>query len=340
MAAAVTTSFVEFPDLASERVGAEVLSCSDDFFAPKENLIKAAPAIFIPDKYTDNGKWMDGWESRRKRQPGYDWCVLRLGFRGEIHGVNVDTAHFLGNYPEYCSVEAAAVTGEGKDPQSFSWKEILKKIPLQGGTENLFAISDPGHWTYVRLNIYPDGGVARLRVYGRGKPDWQRLKGAGAPIDLAAIENDGRVLACNDKFFSHPDNIILPGRAKHMGEGWETRRRRGPGNDWIVIRLGTTGRIRKIEVDTNHYKGNFPDSCSIEACRLSTASDLLPCDFRDRTDIQWEEVLPQTKLKANHRHLFEKELKASIVDKLYDHVRLQIYPDGGVSRLRVFGEVP
>jgi allantoicase len=330
-------SFTQYPDLVGERVGGQALAANDDFFAPKENLTKFAPAIFIPDKYTELGKWMDGWESRRKRGPGHDWCVLKLGVPGVLHGVNVDTAHFLGNYPEYCSLDGA-IAAEGASLDSLKWKEILPKSPLQGGTENLFALSDAGRFTHVRLNIYPDGGVARLRVHGEPKPDWTVLKAKGGLIDLAALEHGGRALAANDKFFSHPDNLVLPGRAKTMGEGWETRRRRGPGNDWAILRLGTAGRIRRIEVDTNHYKGNFPESCSIEACRFTGAKDPLPCDFRDGKDFQWEELLPRTPLKADHRHLFEAELKKAATEKSFDLVRLQIYPDGGVSRLRVFGE--
>jgi allantoicase len=321
-------SFTDLVDLASEKVGAQVLSTNDDFFAPKENLIKASVPVFIVDKYTDVGKWMDGWESRRKRGPGHDWCTLRLGLPGVIRGVDVDTAHFTGNYPEYASLEAST-DGE-------SWKEILPKVLLQGGSHNLFPISDTGRWTHLRLNIFPDGGVARLRVYGHVKPDWEKVKAAGGLVDLASVELGGRALACSDQFYSHPGNLILRERAKTMGEGWETRRRRGAGSDWVILRLGTPGKIRKVEVDTNHYKGNFPESCTLEACQLGASKDLLPCDFRDRTDIAWITILTRTALKADHRHLYEKELKES--EAVFDHIRLQIHPDGGISRLRIFGE--
>lgn len=334
--------FTDLIDLASEMLGGRVLEASDDFFAPKENLINTAAPVFIPDKYTEFGKWMDGWESRRKRNlaPGndHDWCILRLGAAGVIRGVDVDTAFFTGNYPEYCSLEATYAPDEtGAPGSSAKWTEILSKSQLRGGTKNLFAISSSETWTHLRLRIYPDGGVARLRVHGEVRPDWQLLKKAKGHIDLAAAENGAEVVTCNDMFFGQKDNLLLPGRAKTMGEGWETRRRRGPGHDWLIARLATTGKISKIEVDTNHFKGNFPESCSIDVCTWP-ARDLLPADFRDRTDVTWKEILPRTKLQASHQHHFEKELRAELRDAKVDYVRLNIYPDGGVSRLRIHGD--
>jgi len=331
-------SFSDLVDLASERVGGKALVTSDDFFAPKENLLKSSAPIFIPDKYTEVGKWMDGWESRRKRVPGYDWCLVRLGLAGVIRGVVVDTSHFLGNYPEYCSIEGAEL-GEGGEPgpNASQWREILPKMPLAGGTENAFAISSTDRFTHLKLNIFPDGGVARLRVYGDVVPDWEKIARHGGDIDLAALENGGRALTCNDMFFSHKDNLIFPGRSKTMGDGWETRRRRGPGNDWIILKLGKAGKIKRVELDTSHFKGNFPESCSIEGCRLEQT--YLASDFRDRSDIQWVELLPRTKLKADTVHEFKKELRAEATNTVFDYVRLQIYPDGGVGRLRLFGEM-
>lgn len=333
--------FTDLLDLASEMLGGRVLEASDDFFAPKENLIKREPAIFVPDKYTEFGKWMDGWESRRKRNLGpgndHDWCVLRLGAPGVVRGVDVDTAFFVGNFPEYCSLEATFAPDDDGVPKNAKWTEILSKSQLRGGTRNLFAIASTETWTHLRLRIFPDGGVARLRVHGEVRPDWARLKKTKGHIDLAAAENGAEVVTCNDMFFGQKDNLLLPGRAKTMGEGWETRRRRGPGHDWLIARLATTGRISKIEVDTNHFKGNFPESCSIDVCSYPSR-DLLPADFRDRSDIVWKEILPRTKLQAHHQHLFEKELKAEAREMKVDYVRLNIYPDGGVSRLRIHGD--
>jgi allantoicase len=332
--------FLDLIDLASEKVGGKALSTSDDFFAPMANLLKHERPIFVHDKYTDFGKWMDGWESRRKRNLGpgndHDWCVIKLGLPGVIRGVNVDTAFFTGNYPEYCSIEACSSEGD-PTPRS-EWFTLLTKSKLQGGTENIFPIDQAlganARVTHLRLNIFPDGGVARLRVHGEVTPDLQSLK--AGELDLAAAENGGVVVTCNDSFFGPKDNLILPGRAATMGEGWETRRKRGPGNDWIVVKLAQAGEISKIEIDTNHFKGNFPESCSLEGF-VFPDRNLNAADLRDRKDIRWQEVLPRTKLQAHHRHFFETELRKDALHERFDYVRLNIFPDGGISRLRVYG---
>src|SRR5579864_3623447 len=316
-------------DLASDLVGGKTLSASDEFFAPKENLLKAAAPIFVPDKYTDRGKWMDGWESRRKRTPGYDWCVIRLGLPGAVRTVDVDTTHFLGNFPEHCSIDGASVEG---DPAEEDWMPILGKVRLAGGGHNSFDSQYAGRLTHVRLNIFPDGGVARLRVYGEVVPDLEKLRTSSEPIDLASVVNGGRVLATSDNFFGHEQNLILPGRPANMGGGWETRRRRGPGYDWIVVQLGARAKIQKISVETEHYKGNYPDRCSIELCDHAGAL------VQDLTTgkVAWKEIVAPAKLDADAVRHFESELLPA---PAATHVRLNIYPDGGVSRLRVFGKI-
>jgi allantoicase len=330
--------FTELVDLAGERLGGAVLLASDEFFAPKENLLKASEPIFIEGKYTDLGKWMDGWESRRRRTPGYDWCVIRLGLAGRIHGVIVDTSHFKGNFPESCSLEACAVEGHQgtaerlADPSNV-WTEILPVSKLQGDSLNPFPVRDAGRFTHLRFKIYPDGGVARLRVYGEVMPDWRRLAQRGGELDLAAVEHGGLVLACSDMFFGHRHNLIMPGRALNMSDGWETRRRRGPGHDWVVIRLGTRGRVRRLEIDTSHFKGNFPESCSLEG---SDAPGGRPLDAPDISTLDWKEVLPRSTLQAHTRHFFEEELKSA---GHLTHLRFNIYPDGGVARLRAMGTI-
>ncbi len=327
--------FTELIDLASERVGGKVLVANDEFFAPKENLLKPSKPIFIESKYTDVGKWMDGWETRRRRTPGFDWCVIRLGLPGMIRGVGVDTSHFKGNYPEQCSLEACALDGNTSVEQltrpETEWTEILLKSNLRGDSENRFSIQNTRRFTHVRFNIFPDGGVARLRVYGEVVPDWTKL-GRDAQIDLAAVENGGLVLACSNMFFGSRHNLIMPGRAANMSDGWETRRRRGPGHDWVIIKLGTSGFIRRVEVDTSHFKGNFPESCSLEAC---AAPDVV-VEKVELVDVEWAEVLPRTKLQADTRHFFEKEIKDA---GRMTHVRFNIFPDGGVARLRILGTV-
>jgi allantoicase len=316
-------------DLASELVGGAAIAASDDFFAPKENLIKAAEPVFIADKYTDRGKWMDGWESRRKRTPGHDWCVIRLGLPGAPRTVDVDTSHFLGNFPAHCSIDG---TGTGGDPAEGDWAPLLPKMRLAGGSHNLFDIHQAGRCTHLRLNIFPDGGVARLRVYGDVLPDLAKLKASSEPVDIASVVNGGRVIACSDSFFGHQHNLILPGRPANMGGGWETKRRRGPGYDWIIVRLGARAAIHSIAVETEHYKGNYPDRCSLDVCDVSEPllEDLVT------GKAQWNEIVPETKLEADAVRQFERELKKAGPTT---HVRLNIYPDGGVSRLRVFGKI-
>jgi allantoicase len=316
-------------DLASELVGGVALAVSDEFFAPKENLLKASEPVFLADKYTDRGKWMDGWESRRKRTPGHDWCVIRLGVAGVLRTIDVDTSHFLGNFPAHCSLDAANTKGV---PSESDWKTVLSKMRLEGGGHNLFDIDCTEPVTHVRLNIFPDGGVARLRAYGDVRPDIAKLKALQEPCDVASVVNGGRVIASSDQFFGRQQNLILPGRPDNMGGGWETRRRRGLGYDWIVVQLGARAAIRRVSVETEHYKGNYPDRCSIDACDATSAQaeDLVT------GKIPWHEILPASKLEADAVRLFGSELK---LVEAATHVRLNIYPDGGISRLRVFGKI-
>ncbi len=324
-------AFAGLIDLAAERMGGKALFANDEFFAPKENLLKPGRGVFIPDKYTEFGKWMDGWESRRKRVPGYDYCIIKLGIPGVIKGVDIDTNHFLGNHPPYASLEAcnAAYDANMDSLTASHWQTILHKSPLKPGSQNLFAVASEHRWTHIRLNIFPDGGVARLRVYGEAKPDWSRFKKEEL-LDLVAVENAGLPLACSDMFFSAMENLIMPGRSTNMGDGWETKRRRGPGYDWIILQLGRAGAIKRVCVDTNHFKGNYPDTCSLEGCyhHASTGDEL------SKPEIAWQEILPRTKLQAHAEHFFEDELQAR---GPFTHVRLNIFPDGGVSRLRVWG---
>jgi allantoicase len=328
------TPFTDLVDLAAERLGGAVLLANDEFFAPKESLLKAARPVWREGEYTDRGKWMDGWETRRRRAPGHDWCVLRLGVPGLIKGVVVDTSFFRGNYPESCSIEACAVDGV-PEPELLAsgrlapWSDLLPKSSLRGDTEHTFPVSTVRRATHLRLNIFPDGGIARLRVYGEPLPD-PKLR-PGVETDLAALEQGGMVVACSDMFFGHRHNLILPGRSLHMGDGWETRRRRGPGNDWTIVRLAARGAIGRVEVDTDHYKGNAPESCRLE---IRDAAGANPESLAG-SESGWTEILPRTPLQPHARHRFDG-LSASLVAT---HARLSIYPDGGIARLRLFGRV-
>jgi allantoicase len=328
--------FTELIDLASERLGGAVLWANDDFFAPKENLLKTTAPIFIEGKYTDRGKWMDGWESRRRRTPGFDWCIIRLGLPGIVRGIMVDTSFFRGNYPEHCSLDGATFnslpTEEQLTSEAVQWVPLLPQMPLRGDSQNPFPINYNERITHLRFKIFPDGGVARLRVYGEVVPDWDQLKRAGGQVDLAAAENGALVLSCSDMFFGHRHNLIMPGRAANMSDGWETKRRRGPGHDWSIIKLGRRGQIQRVEVDTSHFKGNFPESCTLETCDDAGAT------VESLTDLStpWTTIVPRTKLQAHTRHFFDQEVTDA---GIASHLRFSIFPDGGVSRLRVYGSL-
>ncbi len=317
-------------DLASARVGGRALAANDEFFAPKRNLLRPEPPVFIEGKYTDRGKWMDGWETRRRRTPGHDWCLVRLGIPGVIRAVTVDTSFFRGNYPEACSLDAAGLAARApRRLDAIGWTEILPRAPLQGHTQNEFAIDGAEPCTHVRLRIYPDGGVARLRVWGEARPDWQRIARARRALDLIAVAHGGVPLASSDEFFGEPLNLLMPGRPANMGDGWETRRRRGPGHDWVVIRLGRRGTPARVEIDTTHFKGNFPESASLEGCDEPELSPLVT----PGEAVRWTELVPRAKLRADTRHRFD------VRGRPVTHVRLNIFPDGGVARLRVFGRM-
>jgi len=316
-------------NLAQPRLGAEVIEASDDFFAPKERLIDPADPVFIPDKYDEHGKWMDGWESRRRRVPGHDHCVVRLGVAGVIDEVDIDTRHFDGNHPPAASLEACRIVGTPDDRTT--WRELLPRTPIAGDSHNRFAVCDRGVWTHVRLHIYPDGGVARLRVYGRVHRDWRGVE-PDTPIDLAALANGGRAIACNDMRFGALENLIAPGRGRDMGDGWETRRRREPGHDWAIVALAHRGRVCRVEVDTAHFKGNYPERCSIEGADIGDGC----ADERVAEWPHWRVLLPEQPLAMDRVHNFESEI-ADLGP--ITHARLNIYPDGGVSRLRLYGRI-
>ncbi|MBS0369217.1 MAG: allantoicase [Proteobacteria bacterium] len=320
-------------DLANPRLGAQALYASDDFFAEVSRMLNPEPAQFVPGKFDTNGKWMDGWESRRKRVASHDWALLKLGVKGVIRGFDVDTSHFTGNYPPAVSIEATvSATDDVESLKTVNWTEILPATPLGPNSHHILECASDAAWTHLRVNIYPDGGIARLRVYGRPVGALESLTG-DETIDLVAMENGGRAVSWNDASFgSTVAALLLPGRGQNMGDGWETRRRREPGNDWCVLELGAAGTVDKIEVDTAFFKGNFPDRCSIQAAFVSGGTD------RSITtqSMFWQTLLPEQKLTMDAVHTFTEQLA-----KLgpITHVRFNIFPDGGVSRLRLWGKV-
>ncbi len=330
-------SYIDLPDLAAESLGGWAMWANDEFFAEKENLLKAHAAEWREHAYTDRGKWMDGWETRRRRGEGdRDVCVVRLGLPGRIRGFVVDTAFFRGNFPAECMLEGASIETHADlraiADESTQWVTLVERSKLAGDSKNqLAAIACERPLTHVRLTIFPDGGVARLRVHGEPAGAWQGRQRSGA-LDLAALENGARSLACSDMFFGSRHHLILPGKPLTMGGGWETRRRRGPGHDWNLVALAARGRILHAEIDTMHFKGNAPARCSIEACDVAGAPDAASLQAHG---VDWRVLLPETPLQPHTLHRFEDELR--VVGPV-THVRLNVFPDGGIARLRCIGE--
>ena len=294
-------------------------------------MLEAEPAVFIPGKFDEHGKWMDGWESRRKRVEGHDYCIVRLGRPGVIRGVDIDTSHFRGNHPPAASIDACYCAG-GDPGEEAEWAEILPSVSLEQDSHHLHEIASAGTWSHLRLNIYPDGGVARLRVYGEPQCDWDS-RDPDEPVELLALENGGRAVACsNQAFGSNILNLTMPGRGINMGDGWETARRRVPGNEWVILALGHPGIARAIELDTAHYKGNYPDRASVQAGYLRGGT----VDSLVTQSMFWRELLPEQKLEMDAVLRFESELRDL---GPITHVRVNIIPDGGLSRVRLYGHI-
>jgi allantoicase len=316
-------------NLAQPRLGAEIVSCSDDFFAECSRMLSAEAPVFIDGKFDDNGKWMDGWETRRRRNGGYDNAVVKLGLAGEIKGIDIDTTHFTGNYPPAASLEACH--GASNPDADTDWTTLIPSTSLNGDSHHYFAIDNNTCFTHVRLNIYPDGGVARLRIHGRVVSDIAALDEATVH-DLASVELGARAIAWNDAHFGAAANLLNPGRGINMGDGWETRRRREPGNDWCIIELGRPGKVEQITLDTAFFKGNYPDRCSIQAAMVTagTADSII-------TQSQfWQELLAPQNMAMDKVHEFSAEVRDL---GTVNHIRVNVFPDGGLSRVRVFGKI-
>ena len=321
---------VRYVNLASASLGAQATSASDEFFAAKEHMLQDSAPVFHPDEYDANGKWMDGWESRRRRHGGHDHCVVRLAHAGQIHGVEVDTSYFTGNYPPEFSLDGA-LCGD-REPGDGDWQTIVEKCAIAGDCKNYVPVENASVFDTICLHIYPDGGVARLRVYGQSV--WNVAGAdAGTEYELSAIENGGRVIGFSDSHYGPPWRIFAPGRGVNMGDGWETRRRRDGGADWLVAALGRPGRVTRIEVDTAHFKGNYPDRCSIQAALATGKSD--EAALADAGG--WPMLLPEQKLEMDRRHFFADEINGDFAP--VSHIRLNNIPDGGISRVRIFGTV-
>jgi allantoicase len=324
--------FTHLVDLADRRLGAGVVAANDEFFAERENLLNPGRAVFDPERFGHKGKVMDGWETRRRRGTDaatphpdagdHDWALVRLGVPGVVRGVVVDTAHFRGNYPRAVSVEGACVEGAPAPRELLAddvvWTTLVPRTEIGGHAANGFAVEVERRFTHLRVNQHPDGGIARLRVHGEVAPDPRWLAALGT-FDVVALENGGAVLDASDRFYSPPTNTILPGRSRKMDDGWETRRRRDTGHDWIRYALAAQSTLRAVEIDTAYLKGNAAGWAALRG--------------RDGEDGDWRELLPRTRLQPDTPHRFLLPDDAPAVT----HVQLDIFPDGGISRLRLHG---
>jgi allantoicase len=334
-----TPGFAALPDLASRALGGSVVAANDDLFAEKENLIKPAAPAFAPENYGPRGKVYDGWETRRRRQPGNDHAIVRLGVPGVVRGVVVDTAFFTGNYPPEVSLEAVGADGYPSPGElaAMDWRPLAERAGAKGDTANFYPVADSRRWTHVRLSIYPDGGVARLRVHGEAVPDPAFLDGT---VDLAALENGGQLVDCSDAFYGSAINLIMPGVSRGMADGWENARRRDAGHDHVTFALAGLGVVREVDIDTSYFVGNAPGSARMLAATLEPAGVAAPGVVLAGgapsvpVDLGWRELLPRTRLQPDTRHRFLVRAAQPAT-----HVRLEVFPDGGVARLRVRGEL-
>jgi len=313
-----------YTNLAAPELGGAICSVTDEFFAPAKRMLSAEAPIFIPDKFDAHGKWMDGWESRRKRISGHDFCVVRI-CPGVIKGIEMDTSHFTGNFPPAASLEACQVD---IDPdENTQWTELVPRSNLEGDSQQYFSVDNENSWSHIRLNIYPDGGIARLKVYGELE-NYRTAADRELWVDLVSADVGGSAIECNNMHFGDMGNLLSTSPVANMGDGWETRRRRHPGNDWVILKLGRKGRISRIEVDTAFFRGNYPARCSLKGASPDEHADLIS------ESTGWPEILPAAGLGPDQLHIFENQLQ-NIGN--VTHVRLDIYPDGGVARLRLLG---
>ena len=315
-------------DLAQPRLGSKVIFKTDDFFASANRIINPSPAVFKEGLFDKNGKWMDGWESRRKRTSGHDFLIIKLGKSGSINKVDVDTSHFNGNQPSMISLEGCY--SKSKNIKDLKWKTLIGKKKTKANSHHMFKSSSKSIFTHIKLNIFPDGGVARLRLYGSISKENNKF--GNKTINLASLLNGASVIACNNEHFGKAENILAPGKAKNMGDGWETRRRRDKGFDWLILNPINGKKINKIEISTHHFKGNFPSHCSLQAAFVpnkKSSSSII------KNSVKWKFLLNKVNLSANKTHVFKNILMKN--DKI-NFIKINIFPEGGISRFKIFGK--
>ena len=314
-------------DLAQPRLGTKIIYKTDDFFASANRIISPSNPIFKEGVFDKHGKWMDGWESRRKRTAGHDYIILKLGKPGKISKIDVDTSHFNGNQPAMVSLEGAY--SHSNKINQLKWQVLLSKKKTKADSHHFFSISNKKTFTHIKFNIFPDGGVARLRLYGSitKSHNFKNKK-----INLASLLDGASVVACNNEHFGKAENILAPGKAKNMGDGWETRRRRGKGYYWLILNSIDGKEIDKIEVSTHHFKGNFPSHCSLQGSFMPTSKSSKQIV---NSSSNWKYLLKDAKLSSNKVHIFKNNLMKK--EKI-NHIKINIFPDGGISRFRIFGK--
>ena len=314
-------------NLADPRIGSKIIFKTDDFFAAAHRILKTDIPVFKDGLFDKHGKWMDGWETRRRRSKGYDYLVLKLGKPGKIFDIDIDTSHFNGNQPTHASLEGCF--SRSKPNKKTKWTRLLGKKKLGPNKNHNFKSQNKSTFNYIRLNIFPDGGVARLRLYGKIEIDKKTINNEN--INLTSVLNGASIVGCNNEHFGRAENIIAPGKGKNMGDGWETRRSRGKNFDWLIIKFGKPGLIKKLEIDTHHFKGNYPDSCSIQTAIINKD---LSNNLIVKNSKNWKFILNKSKLSAHKKHVFKKFL---IKRNKENYLKINIYPDGGISRIRAFG---
>ena len=314
-------------NLADPRIGSKIIFKTDDFFAAAHRILKTDIPVFKDGLFDKHGKWMDGWETRRRRSKGYDYLVLKLGKPGKIFDIDIDTSHFNGNQPTHASLEGCF--SRSKPNKKTKWTRLLGKKKLGPNKNHNFKSQNKSTFNYIRLNIFPDGGVARLRLYGKIEIDKKTINNKN--INLTSVLNGASIVGCNNEHFGRAENIIAPGKGKNMGDGWETRRSRGKNFDWLIIKFGKPGLIKKLEIDTHHFKGNYPDTCSIQTANISKnlSNKLIANNSRN-----WKFILNKSKLSAHKKHVFKKFLTKRNKE---NYLKINIHPDGGISRIRAFG---
>ena len=359
-ASLIDNTFSTSTNITTTVLGASIVSFSDEYFASAANLLTPTPPIRKPGYFVHTGAWYDGWETRRHNSKEYDWVVIKLGCVARIDAVEVDTAYFNGNEAPRAGLDGCLLTKEedttsGVDREGFQgWNEILPPSKCGPSQRQAWKLSGPAvqgeKFTHLRLKQYPDGGIARLRVYGTVVPPslpMSVLSGKEErPVeDLAAALNGGVAIACSDQHFGGKHYLVLPGRGKDMGDGWETARSRTKGHmDWAIIQLGLRGRkIQKVVVDTKDFRGNFPRGVKVEAWSTEIVKAALGTEAAPKAEGKgWKELVRgEQPCQADHEHVFEgAELVVSEPPEghVWTHVKMTIVPDGGVKRLRIYGK--